>query len=254
MNAFSQTEIEKFHQEGYVVAPSLASPEVCAAMTRLTERALAQNLGAVEYEADVHYPGAPASRDAPGGRTIRRLLQAYSRHPLFRGWATDPAVVTRLRQLLGPRLILPQAHHNCIMTKYPHFSSDTYWHQDIRYWSFERPDLVSVWLALGAEFPENGCLHLLPRTQAMVFARERLDDALFLRTDLAENQRLIATQIAAQLNPGDALFFHARTFHAAGRNRTDLPKFSLVFTYRPADNRPLPGTRSASTPEIPLEE
>ena len=76
---------------------------------------------------------------------------------------------------------------------------------------------------------------------SMTIARERLDETLFLRTDLSENQRLIAGQIAAQLNPGDALFFHARTFHAAGRNYTDLPKFSLVFTYRPADNRPLAG-------------
>ncbi len=250
---FSQAEVEKFHQQGYVIAPGLAPREVCATMTELTELALAKKPGPVEYESDLHYPGAPASREAPGGRTVRRLLQAYPRHPLFSSWATQPAVIARVRQLLGPHLVLPQAHHNCIMTKYPRFSSDTYWHQDIRYWSFERPELVSVWLALGSEVPENGCLYLLPGTHTMTFARERLDETLFLRTGLPENQRLIATQIAAQLNPGDALFFHARTFHAAGRNRTDLPKFSLVFTYRPADNRPLPGTRSAAKPEIPIE-
>ncbi len=29
-------------------------------------------------EADVHYPGAPESPDAPGGQTIRRLLHAYT--------------------------------------------------------------------------------------------------------------------------------------------------------------------------------
>ena len=251
---FSRIEIEKFQEEGYVIAPGLASREICAAMTELTELALAKNPNPVEYESDLHYPGAPASREAPGGRTVRRLLQAYSRHPLFSGWATYPEVVARVRQLLGPQLVLPQAHHNCIMTKYPRFSSDTYWHQDIRYWSFERPDLISVWLALGPEVPENGCLYLLPGTHTMTIARERLDEAFFLRTDLPENRRLIATQIAAQLNPGDALFFHARAFHAAGRNYTDLPKFSLVFTYRPADNQPLAGTRSASKPEVPIAE
>ena len=30
-------------------------------------------------------------------------------------------------------------------------------------------------------------------------------------------------------------------------------KFSLVFTYHAADNRPLPGTRSASLPAVSLE-
>ena len=46
------------------------------------------------------------------------------------------------------------------------------------------------------------------------------------------------------LKAGDGLFFHARLFHAARRNRTDRPKWSAVFTARPADNPPVPGTRS----------
>jgi len=46
--------------------------------------------------------------------------------------------------ILGPSLELSQAHHNCIMTKNPAFSSATGWHQDIRYWSFQKPELVSV--------------------------------------------------------------------------------------------------------------
>jgi phytanoyl-CoA hydroxylase len=73
-----------------------------------------------------------------------------------------------------------------------------------------------------------------------------------LRPDLAENAALIAQKVPAGLEPGDALFFHCRTFHAAGRNRTDETKYSVVFTFRPADNPPHPGTRSASMPELLL--
>jgi len=46
------------------------------------------------------------------------------------------------------------------------------------------------------------------------------------------------------------LFFHSTTFHAAGRNETDDIKRSLVFTYRAADNEPIPETRSAVYPDI----
>jgi phytanoyl-CoA hydroxylase len=138
------------------------------------------------------------------------------------------------------------------MTKQPRFSSVTGWHQDIRYWSFERPELVSVWLALGTERPDNGCLSFIPGTHEMDFARERLDRDLFLRPDLPANQALIARAVTPLLEPGDVVFFHCRTFHAAGSNRTEAIKYSAVFTYHALDNRPLAGTRSASQPGIVL--
>lgn len=248
----TQIELERFHRDGYIIVRALASAAEVAEMKAIAERALAENTAPVEYEADLHYPGAPPSRDAPGGRTARRLLQAYARDGVFNSWATKPAVAEKLRQLLGPDLVLSQGHHNCIMTKQPHYSSDTLWHQDIRYWAFERPELVSAWLALGPESPENGGLYVLPGTHIMSFAPSRMDEAQFLRTDLAENRALIATQVPVLLAAGDVLFFHCRTVHAASRNQTGQTKFSVVFTYHAADNHPLPGTRSEATPEITL--
>ena len=78
---------------------------------------------------------------------------------------------------------MPLAHHNCVMTKQPRFSSDTGWHQDVRYWHFERPELVNVWVALGDETPENGCLRVIPGTHAGTFRPEQFDAAKFLRAD-----------------------------------------------------------------------
>lgn len=249
---FSRDDLAEFQRSGFVVVRRLADSEICRQMIDVTRTTLAAPVGPVEYEADLAYPGAPGSRAAAGGDTIRRLKEVHARHPVFTQWLSQPAVLLRLEQLLGPRIVMPLAHHNCIMTKQPHYSSETGWHQDIRYWSFARPELVSVWLALGREAPENGCLYLIPGTHRMQFGRERLDDALFLRPDLPENAALISQKVAAELEPGDALFFHCRTFHAAGRNRTDQTKFSVVFTFRPADNPPIPDSRSASMPELVL--
>ncbi|MBX3440384.1 MAG: phytanoyl-CoA dioxygenase family protein, partial [Planctomycetaceae bacterium] len=204
----------------------------------------------IEYEADVHYPGSPESRESVGGRTVRRLKQAHSRGFVFTEWIQHPGVVGRLHGMLGPDLVCPLAHHNCIMTKSPQFSSETGWHQDIRYWSYERPELVSVWLALGEETPRNGALSLIPGTHQQVFSRDRLDADLFLRSDLPENQTLIGQAISAALEPGDVLFFHCRTFHAAGANQSRNVKLSVVFTFRSVDNRPLPGSRSAALSEL----
>lgn len=249
---FSAAEVHEFTRDGYIVARSLVPAAECAAIKAVAERHLANAVSPIEYEADTQYPGAPASHDAPGGRTVRRLLQAYARDPVFARWAVQPAIGGRLKQLLGGQVELSQAHHNCVMTKNPSYSSITSWHQDIRYWSFERPELISVWLALGHEYFENGALLVLPGSHMLTYAPEQLDEALFLRTDVEANRSLIRTQRKLELETGDVLFFHCRLFHAAGHNQSGDTKFSLVFTYHTDDNRPLAGSRSASLPDIPL--
>lgn len=251
-NQFTSSEVEQFHRDGFVIVAGAADSAVCERMRALAERHLAVPVDPVEYEADTRYPGAPASREASGGRTVRRLLQAYARDPLFRDWARSEPIARRLGQLLGPAVELSQAHHNCVMTKAPAFSSVTGWHQDIRYWSFERPELVSAWLALGPENEENGCLRVVPGSHRIEFRRDQYDAALFFRDDTAENRAILDRQVSVELGPADVLFFHARLLHAAGRNHTPLTKLALVFTFHAADNRPLPGSRSASLPGIRL--
>ncbi len=251
-DGFSSAELAQFENDGYVVVRRLADSTTCAIMLVKAKRDLAAAAQPVEYEADTGYPGAPASLEAPGGRTVRRLLQAYARSAVFASRQISPLLAVRLRQLLGPRVEMSQAHHNCVMTKNPGFSSVTHWHQDIRYWSFQQPELVSVWTALGREHPGNGCLRVLPGTHRMAFEPEQFDGDKCFRSEHSANAALIATQHTVELEAGDVLFFHCRLLHAAGDNRSNETKFSLVSTYHTASNRPLAGTRSASFPDVPL--
>lgn len=252
--SFSAEDVTQFRRDGFVIVRGLAARALCRELKRLAQQHLAARQAPLEYEAEVSYPGAPPALDAPGGLTARRLLQAYARDALFQQWATSPAIGGRLQQLLGPQVALSQVHHNCIMTKDPSYGSSTGWHRDIRYWSFESPELVSVWLALGREHHDNGGLLLLPGTHSMEFSPGQLDAAQFLRSEHDESRTLMRTQIAAELKAGDALFFHSRLFHAAGKNDTSDTKYSLVFTYHAVDNRPLDGTRSASLPDVMISE
>lgn len=250
--SFSREEVDAFQRDGYLISRKLIPEDYIRTMKRVTQRDLASHEGDVEYEADLNYPGAPESRDSEGGRTIRRLRQAVSRDPVFCLLLKEVFLLNRLQQLLGPHIVMPLAHHNCIMTKQPKFSSDTGWHQDIRFWSFQTPELVNLWIALGPETIQNGCLRVLPQTHRQPFSKDRLDAEQFLRTDLAENQPLLQTAMPAELQPGDALFFHGRCFHAATRNYSSETKQSVVFTFRSLENSPVPGTRSAALPELLL--
>jgi len=249
----TSVEPDLFDAEGYFVAREMISAERCSTLRKAVLDALHPLQGPAEYEADVGYPGAPASRGAQGGQTPRRLLNLYSRDPVFREWATDMALSDNLSALMNAHSVwMSQCHHNCAMTKHPGFSSRTDWHQDVRYWSFDRPELVSTWLALGSERGENGGLRVIPGSHKSDLDRGRLDQHLFLRPELGENQGLISSAVNIELDPGDVLFFHCRLFHAAGMNASDDVKLSVVHTYYCDDNRPIPGTRSAQYPSILL--
>ncbi len=249
---FTAEEVDRFQRDGYIIVRGLADESFVRRMRDVTHDGLTRRIEPLELEADVHYPGSPVSEEAAGGRTIRRLKQAHARDYVFTEWLTSPGLLGRLKQILGPEVICPLAHHNCIMTKEPRYSSDTGWHQDIRYWSFQRPELVNAWLALGPERPENGCLKVIPGSHRQSYVPEQFDQAVFLRDDLPANQPLIQSQVHAVLDPGDVLFFHCLTFHAASRNYTQESKQSVVFTFRSMDNLPLPGSRSSRSPELLL--
>ena len=251
-DGFDPQQISAFQRDGFAIERGLIEPEIVQQILTITRRDLAEAVDPVELEVDVEYPGSPASKDDDGGMTIRRLKNALARGPVFTDLLGHSKITTRIRQLLGPDVYVPMAHHNCIMTKHPSHSSDTGWHQDVRYWSFEQQNLINVWVALGDEYPENGGLSLIPGTHAHDIQQSQLDDELFLRTDLSENKKWLGAAVSLNLAAGDVLFFHARTFHSASRNHTDKTKYSVVFTFRPADNKPIAGSRSASLPELRL--
>ena len=241
-----------FERDGFMVVKGLVDAQSRVAIRRSIEAALDPLLGPAEFEAEVGYPGAPLDLEAVGGRTPRRLLLAVSRFTQLREWATGARMRAEFGEFLGANPVLSQCHHNCVMTKYPGYSSATLWHQDIRYWSFDLPELVSVWLALGDETNSNGALKIIPGSHRLELDRGRFDRDLFLRPDLPENKVLIRQAREVVMQAGDVLFFHCRAIHAAGKNRSDRVKLSCVFTYHDAGNFPIPGTRADRYPGLPL--
>jgi phytanoyl-CoA hydroxylase len=245
-------QLQQFRQDGYLIFRGMAVAAY-AQMVAVTQDHLQRAVPPLEYEAEVGYPGAPGSLDAPGGRTARRLKSAYQRHECFRAWAEDPRIVAHLQQLLEEPVCLTLAHHNCVMTKHPQYGTATGWHRDIRYWRFQRNELITAWLALGEERESNGALRVIPGSHRLDIKPEQLDELDFLRPDVAENQQLFAQGITPELHPGDVMFFHSGLFHAAGPNTEDKVKMSVVFAYREQSNLPLPGSRSAAAGDVPLK-
>ncbi len=248
----SQRTKEHFQRDGFLIFRKFCPLEVLSQIRKSVAKNLEPLIEPVELESDLGYPGAPKSRSDEGGKTVRRLLQAYQRGEPFSTWALNPDIKSVLEEIFGKKVLLSQSHHNCIMTKEPRFSSETHWHQDVRYWSFEEPELISVWLAIENEHKNNGCLRCIPGSHLLEVERQQLDELLFLKPEPTANKELIKKAVDIELDAGDVIFFHSKLFHAARRNQSDQKKWSLVYTYHNEDNRPLPHTKSSRYPSIPI--
>jgi len=233
----SQAQIEQFETDGFLVLKGFADLKECDKILTLAKHHLEAKIAPVEsekeYQQDETFSGA-----------IRRLRQVYDREEVFRAWMRNQAIRPLLQQLLKEEPVLLLAHHNSIMSKQANESTITYWHQDIRYWSYENDNLLSVWLSLGDEFLDNGLLEFIPGSHKMNFTNEQFDERLSFREDLQQNQALLSTRVHTNLTKGDIVLFHAKVLHYAHKNSTDKTKISFVYSLRGKSNRPLKNTRS----------
>lgn len=247
----NQRQIESFCEQGFLVLRQFCPAATRQHILELSKKHLDDRVVPYELESELQYPGAPNAA-SNGGQTIRRLKQAYDRAPTFANWATNNELSSILEQLLKEPVYLVRSHHNCVMTKQPRFSSDSLWHQDIRYWRYSQRELISAWLALGDETIKNGCLQVVPGSHRLSFSAEQFDDDSFFIKQLDENQRLLQQKQYIELDAGDLVLFHCRLLHSATRNYTDQTKFTAVFTYRAESDCPLADSRSASLTDVPL--
>ncbi|MEJ2792730.1 phytanoyl-CoA dioxygenase family protein [Iodobacter sp. LRB] len=242
---------KRFKADGVVLLRGFVSGARVNKIRTVAMAAVEQRLPPFELEAELGYPGAPASAGGEGGGTIRRLRNMAGRDPVFAEWAGDAQLLSLMSALLDtPHITLTQAHHNSLMSKQPSFSSDTRWHRDVRYWRFELPELVSAWLSLGKETTENGGLGFIAGSHRVDFPEDAYDEREFLMADHPEAAPWVDLAVFPDLEAGDVVLFDARTFHAASRNRTADTKYSLVYSYHASNNLPQAGSRSASLPGL----
>lgn len=238
-----------FRERGYRVLPGRLQPSQVEELDRLAARWIAAGEEPFELESSVGYPGAPRP-GGPGAGTVRRFLAAYQRDPAVHEWLLASGLLAELKACLGAPPILSLAHHNCLMTKAPNHSSDTPWHRDLRYWSFTRGELVTLWIPLGTERPSRGGLWVVPGSHRTDLPAAAFDEQEALRPEHPVGASALRGARPVELERGDVLLFHCRLLHSASRNNEAAPKHTLVFTFRHADDSPVEGTRSARGGEV----
>ena len=254
-------QLAQFNKDGFIVLRGFLDANRCDNILRMAQIYLDAKIEPIETEVgydsrDKAYRTFVTDYSSHADEEqiiVRRLRQVYKRDALFKAWMENEKLRPILQQVLDDQVVITTAHHNSIMTKMPHLSTATAWHQDRRYWRYSDDNLVSVWLALDDEYSENGVLEFIPGSHKMKFSSLQFDDKEYFSETNEENKKIIANKVSTDLKKGDVVLFHSLLLHRANKNNTDKPKISFVYTVKGLKTKAIEGTRSSEFPEIVLD-
>ncbi len=258
----SEEQLQQFDQNGFILLKNFLDEESCDAILAVAKVHLENKTEPIETETGYDERSKEYRRDVTDYTSmrkdenvvVRRLRQVYSRDMLFKAWMENEKIRPVLQQILRDQVVITTGHHNSIMTKMPHVSTATAWHQDRRYWQYTDDNLVSIWLALDDEYSQNGVLEFIPGSHKISFSPEHFDEKEYFREDHKENAELISKKTSHVLKKGDVVIFHSLLLHRANKNSTDEAKISFVYTVKGKHTKAIKGSRSSEYPEIVLEK
>ena len=215
MTRLTQSQIDSFHDNGFLFPLPAFSPEETRDLRRRLEDA--------------------ESRALPGNeRAARQGL------PITHAWAWDlmhdPRIVEPIAGVLGPDVLLWSMDW-FIKEPGPSFVS---YHQDATYWGLEPHHVASAWIALSDAGPDTGPMRFLPGShQGPVFGQE---DTYAENNLLSRGQVVNATvdeskAVAAPLAAGEMSIHHVRVIHGSQPNRTTDRRIGMVLRFCATDVR-----------------
>lgn len=160
--------------------------------------------------------------------------------PAFRALLLGGELAAVARSLTGAREVV--FFQDNLIWKPPGTDARLEWHQDYAYWPLDRPDGLTLWLALDDADAENGCLCYVPGTHLggeraptdFVAGSGQPKVAALPPLDAASRQ---AEAVAAPVRAGEALAHHPLTWHMSGPNSTPRPRRAWSLTWLLPDVR-----------------
>ena len=238
----NEAQSRAFERDGFVIARGMFDAEE----TELLRRAM---------EIDPQISAHMLDRLDAGGKATRIALWNRAGDSVYGLAARCERMVDTMEALLGG----PVYHFQSKLTaKEPHVGGAWEWHQDYGYWYYNGclfPHLASCMVALDRSFRENGCLELVKGSHAL----GRIDHVPVPGEgqNVADPKRMAEITrrleiVPAELEPGDAVFFHSNTLHRSAQNTSAHRRWTLLCCYNRIDNDTV--VRDHDRYYVPLEK
>ncbi|MBM3280328.1 MAG: phytanoyl-CoA dioxygenase family protein [Candidatus Handelsmanbacteria bacterium] len=178
-----------------------------------------------------------AAIDADGRESKIWLTSEIERQDIYNGFCHGRRIVDAMEKLMDDEVYL---YHYKMMVKEPRVGGAWEWHQDYGYWYNNNclyPDMASCYIAVDRAHQDNGCLQVLKGSHKL----GRIEHGKF-GTQVGANPERVARAakhldlVYCEMNPGDALFFHANLLHRSDPNESEDPRWSLICCYNTRHN------------------
>jgi hypothetical protein len=198
----------EYEQQGFVVARGLFSREEVAELTAHYMDLHAE--GGQYCEGEVN----PESPDPL--RRYPRMMNPHRGDERSMQFLLDERVRTWLTGLLGAE---PYAVQTMMYFK-PAGARGQALHQDQRYLLVQPGTCAAAWLALDRCDEENGCMKVVPGSQALpLLCPTKSDTSKSFTTETVPVPEGMEV-VSVPMEPGDMLFFHGNLIHGSEPNRT----------------------------------
>ncbi|SDM83877.1 Phytanoyl-CoA dioxygenase (PhyH) [Paenibacillus sp. yr247] len=220
---WSQDQLLHYRNDGYLaVEHVLNESEIEAAKAALHELIFVDAKGA---QIQFTKPSSELKTDEERELAVRKVSEFVEIEERLKRIAYHPAVLAVVQDILGdePRLVQDMA-----LLKPPHGGGEKPWHQDMAYGNlaYEKA-VVGVWIALDEAALDNGCMHVIPGSQA-----DGATPHYAVRDwQICDSHVAVEKDIAVPLLPGGVLFFHGLLKHGTPYNLSPKKRRALQFHY-----------------------
>jgi ectoine hydroxylase-related dioxygenase (phytanoyl-CoA dioxygenase family) len=219
-----------FDEDGVVRLLSVLSGDLLARASDAADRIMAQETGSL------------------GQDDYFKRLGLWQKHEAFRAICMDSCVPE-----IGARLLRPGTAnllYDQLFVKEPGSDIPTPWHNDLPYWPHRGTQVLTVWLALDPIELANGVLEFFRGSHKWAgrhrpfytTADGRISDFFYADDDDYDDlpdfemERRHHEILSWDMEPGDALVFHALTVHGApGNRRADMARRGYAVRLTGAD-------------------
>jgi ectoine hydroxylase-related dioxygenase (phytanoyl-CoA dioxygenase family) len=222
----SDSEVSQYHETGFVLAKGFYDAEEIDLLKRAAKE---------DRTLDQH----SFSRNDGEGGNVRLSLWNHPGDTVYGMFARCESIVDSAAKLLNDEVY---HYHSKMIMKDARVGGAWTWHQDYGYWYQNGvlfPNLTSVFIAVDPATIENGCMQVIPYSHNL----GRIEHELKGEQAGADMERVTEILkrlplVHVEMQPGDALFFHANLLHRSDQNTSENPRWSMICCYNAKSNDP----------------
>lgn len=219
---------EAFHRDGYVIVPSVFSPEEVAALETDFDRIIAQLIASKE-SINATWTGPEMARLGAGNLVVLHTHNVQQYSGVWAKALFQERFLAAAQSILGPDVVM---HHTKLFQKPPEKGAPFPMHQDWEYFPTVNDTMMAGIVHVSSANDEMGCLRVYPGTHKL--GRVGGSSGQIESELLAKYPLEGATPLEAK--PGDVVFFHYCTIHGSMPNRSQSTRKTVLVQLHSGDD------------------